>query len=384
MTSVSWTRSSRRLLSSSADGALILWDVLTGEQTQRLDLGGEIIHAALHPRKRSLCVACVGTGPACQAFLISLHPAAEQRIPLLPGSIAEAQAAEGGGGGEGGGGEGGESSSSKKAASVSYACFSADGASVMVGTSRGAVHFLSTASREELFSVQLPGASSIKSLNISRDGKCFLANSADRVIRAYSLERVASGDKKVQPRELQDVVNRMQWAHASFSPGAADSEHVVGTANSATDHHVYIWDMHGHLIKILGQGEKIKDGALWFACHPTRPILAACARSGAIYIWTKRYSENWSAFAPDFKELEENEEYEEKEDEFDIKAHADMLNEDEKRDEDEAIDIVSVQQTDLDHVPDAEDDDAELLFLPVIPQVESASASQAGAQGGGS
>ena len=81
----------------------------------------------------------------------------------------------------------------------------------------------------------------------------------------------------------------------------------MGTANSATDHHVYIWDMHGHLIKILGQGEKIKDGALWFACHPTRPILAACARSGAIYIWTKRYSENWSAFAPDFKELEENE-----------------------------------------------------------------------------
>lgn len=226
------------------------------------------------------------------------------------------------------------------------------------------------------------GASAIKSLSISRDGKCFLANSADRVIRAYSLERLAAGDR-VQPRELQDVVNRMQWAHACFSPGAADSEHVIGTANSATDHHVYIWDMHGHLIKILGQGEKVKDGALWFACHPARPILAACSRSGAIYIWTKRYSENWSAFAPDFKELEENEEYEEKEDEFDIKATADLQKEDEKKEEDETIDIVTVQQTDLDHVPDADDDDPELLFLPVVPQPESAASAAQPAAGNG-
>jgi COMPASS component SWD1 len=39
---------------------------------------------------------------------------------------------------------------------------------------------------------------------------------------------------------------------------------------------------------------------------------------GNIYIWGVNFQENWSAFAPDFKELEENIEYEEKEDEFDI------------------------------------------------------------------
>jgi COMPASS component SWD1 len=154
VTSISWTRSSRRLLSSSADGALILWDVLHGEKTQRLDLGGEIGHAALHPRSRSLCVACVGTGAACQAFLINLQQGAEQRIPLVPPSLAGAQDAAAAAGGEG---EGGEGAPSKKAASVSYACFSSDGATILVGTSRGAVHFLSTATREELFHVQLPG-----------------------------------------------------------------------------------------------------------------------------------------------------------------------------------------------------------------------------------
>ncbi len=37
-----------------------------------------------------------------------------------------------------------------------------------------------------------------------------------------------------------------------------------------------------------------------------------------MYIWSKIYSENWSAFAPDFRELDQNTEYIEREDELDI------------------------------------------------------------------
>jgi hypothetical protein len=37
-----------------------------------------------------------------------------------------------------------------------------------------------------------------------------------------------------------------------------------------------------------------------------------------VNIWQTTVDESWSAFAPGFEELEENREYEEREDEFDI------------------------------------------------------------------
>ena len=48
-----------------------------------------------------------------------------------------------------------------------------------------------------------------------------------------------------------------------------------------------------------------------FCMHPNMPAVMQ------IYLWAPVYRENWSAFAPDFEELEENREYVEREDEFD-------------------------------------------------------------------
>ena len=59
--------------------------------------------------------------------------------------------------------------------------------------------------------------------------------------------------------------------------------------------------------------------SIWdLAWHPSRTILASCGQSGKVMIWAKHYAENYSAFAPNFKELEENEEYLEREDEVSL------------------------------------------------------------------
>jgi hypothetical protein len=54
------------------------------------------------------------------------------------------------------------------------------------------------------------------------------------------------------------------------------------------------------------------------AWHPRSGNLATLgATSGRVFLWAPTFRENWAKFAPGFAELEENEEYAEREDEFD-------------------------------------------------------------------
>ena len=47
----------------------------------------------------------------------------------------------------------------------------------------------------------------------------------------------------------------------------------------------------------------------WRAWHGTRArgALATLGHSGKVYCWARIYRQAWSAFAPDFTELDENE-----------------------------------------------------------------------------
>jgi COMPASS component SWD1 len=47
-------------------------------------------------------------------------------------------------------------------------------------------------------------------------------------------------------------------------------------------------------------------------------MIVSVSTQGHVYLWTTSFKENWSAFAPGFTELDDNIEYQEREDEFDI------------------------------------------------------------------
>lgn len=115
------------------------------------------------------------------------------------------------------------------------------------------------------------------------------------------------------------------------------------------------------------KGESLLD-LLW---HPVRATILSVS-NGVVNIWMHKQKELWSAYAPNFKELDENEEYEERESEFDIE------------DEDKSVgggDQLEVMEGDCDiniintpQIPAfcSTDEDSEdpLDWLPFAPEVD--------------
>jgi COMPASS component SWD1 len=155
------------------------------------------------------------------------------------------------------------------------------------------------------------------------------------------------------------------WKKCCFS---GDGEYIC--AGSARQHALYIWEKSiGNLVKILHgtKGELLLDVA-W---HPVRPIIASIS-SGVVSVWAQNQVENWSAFAPDFKELDENVEYDERESEFDITDEDKSVASggDDKEDTDMEVDVCSVEPVPAFCSSDEENENTGCLqFLPIAPEV---------------
>jgi len=216
------------------------------------------------------------------------------------------------------------------------------------------MQLINTERCEMLDSWVVHAKSPIKGLALSKNGKHLLVNSTDRKIRLYDIE--SQGDRpRQQAKHFEDRVNSNQWKCCGLS---GDSDYVCAGSSTTVAHNISIWERtSGHLQKIL---EGPKEGILDLQWHPTRPIIASVSTLGVVYIWGKSYTENWSAFAPDFTELEENEEYIEREDEFDIveweKKQKPLA------EHDEIVDLVGI-----DRAAHESDSDEELFFLPTVP-----------------
>ncbi len=99
----------------------------------------------------------------------------------------------------------------------------------------------------------------------------------------------------------------------------------------------------------------------------------ASISQGVVTVWAQQQVENWSAFAPDFKELDENVDYEERESEFDLEDEdkSVQLNEEEIDDDVQPIDVARNVPIPAFCSSDEEEEDPDsLLYLPIAPEIE--------------
>lgn len=346
--SISWSRRGHKLASASTDNTVCIWDVLSGECDHKYRFPCPVLKVQFQPRNDNVILVCPMRHAA---VLVERNPTtlneeegiAHRVVPLDPHDPDL----------------------------NIVAAFDRRGRYVFTGNARGRVLVLCARTLQLRASFRSSTAA-IKSIEFARRGESFLVNAADRVIRVYDGKEVLTCGQDGEPeplQKLQDLVNKTTWKKCCFS---GDGEYVC--AGSARQHALYIWERSvGNLVKILHgtKGELLLDVA-W---HPVRPIVASVS-SGVVSVWAQNQVENWSAFAPDFKELDENVEYEERESEFDLEDEDRSVNSDQGINgagggEDLEIDVVSVEPVPAFCSSDEEGDESAdaLVFLPLAPEV---------------
>lgn len=339
--SLSWSRNGQKLLSASTDNNACIFDVLTGDCENKYRFPSPILKIQFHPRNNDVFLVC----PMRHAAIL-VHIGGQHHIlPIDPDGDLNI-----------------------------VASFDRRGQYIYTGNAKGKILVLKTEdhSVEASFKITVgtSSATAVKSIEFSKRSDSFLVNTADRVIRVYDSKEILMGGKDNDPepiQKLQDLVNKTTWKKCCFS---GDGEYIC--AGSARQHALYIWEKSvGNLVKILHgtKGELLLD-VVW---HPVRPIIASIS-SGLVSIWSQNQVENWSAFAPDFKELDENVEYEERESEFDINDEdksVDLAAES-KDDEEIEVDVLTTEK--VAHLvssdEEGEDESATLQFFPIAPEVE--------------
>lgn len=339
--SLSWSRTGHKLLTAATDKTVSIWDVLTGHCLNTFRFPSPVLAVHFHPRDDKTFL----TAPMKHAAVLMNTEKPHRVIPLDEDGDANICTA-----------------------------FDRRGKHVFTGNGKGKVMIFDTQSLElkSSFRVGLSTSSvALRSVEFSRKGSCFLVNASDRIIRVYDVESALNCgiNGELEPlQKLQDLVNKSSWRKCCFS---GDGEHVV--AGSSKQHSIYIWEKsNGNLSKfLLGSRAEMLLDVVW---HPVKPIIISVA-SGTVSVWSQKVVENWSAFAPGFKELDENVEYEERESEFDVEDEDKEIKDEEVKDvesdEDLEVDVTTVEPAAGLLSSDEEENGHDLLvFIPIAPEIE--------------
>jgi len=336
--SLSWSRNGALLVSASTDNTVSVCDVINGEFEHRFRFPSPVLRVQFNPRDAEEMLV---VPMRHAAVVVSLVTGGHRLVPVDDDTDLHI-----------------------------FASYDKRGKYIFTGNSKGMILIVDTENLKvtRKFKLTQTVSNAVKGIEFSRRGESFLVNTADRVIRVYSMKEVVdSGVADPEPlQKLQDLVNKTMWKKCCFS---GDGEYVC--AGSARQHALYIWEKSGNLVKILHgtKGETLLD-VVW---HPVRPIVASIS-SGVISLWAQQQVENWSAFAPDFKELDENVDYEERESEFDKEDEDRSIKSDtEEQDLEVDVDVFSKAPIPAFCSSDEEEEDATaLLYLPIAPDVDEA------------
>ncbi|KAI8325675.1 WD40 repeat-like protein [Martensiomyces pterosporus] len=297
LTGVSWSRNSRYILTVDEMGLCILWDLQDGSVHAKVEFGSAINCARVHPRNASQFIVCPSREAPC---IVTVGEGSPTVAPIR--IVAETADLK------------------TKAAASTCCCFGKKGVFAFFGTSKGQVHAVHVSTLTVACSVKL-SSSAVNTIAQNPRGSEIVTNSTDRILRVCQVSLPANPQKPTPDdgvpsiavvTKIQDIVNRVHWIQAVFS---SSGDYIVSGIEHKAEHNIYIWDKFtGSLVKMLtGPNELLEDCAV----HPLRPVYASVSTFGIIYLWTRVPQQNWNAFAPGFRELEENIDYMEPEDEFD-------------------------------------------------------------------
>ena len=359
ISSISWSRCSRYLLTAGQDWKCKLWDLNRvngaekGHETdtaviREIRFDGPIWQASLHPRNHMVFTAALYEDSPVYVDMTDAKNILVRILQTTPRPYQIAREEQGSNhstdeieGEE----EKRKRQKQDRQLTLVTSFIPGDGAYILCGTSKGWLNIISSGTLETVHSLKFTSAN-IKGLNISPNGRKLAINSSDRIIRQVDLPDLHNVDDPGQwefevEHKYQDLVNRLQWNLVAFNHNA---EFLVASTFGQSSQDLYVWETSlGSLIKILeGSNEELLD-VKWN--HSKCMIGATGIDSGAVYLWQIQFPQKWSALAPDFVEVEENIEYEEKEDEFDV-IDEDLLNKRRLEEEDISVDILTKETVD--------------------------------------
>lgn len=303
--SVDWSRNGQKIVSSSHENCIAVWEAKTGNNLVRWRGPSPIVKAQFNPRNdRMVLVSSANSAPI---LLEITYPTEENAgLKLIPITIKHKYL----------------KSPCEPRIIDMVASFDRRGQHIYTGNTKGKIVIFKcpTTLDNEMepdiaSSFEIPSRPAITEIQFGAHNKTlFLVNSLDRALRLYDCESALKAGSKDNTcdeiRKIQDSVAKAMWHQCRLSGDPSATYICVGHQNS-----IHIYETETGSIRKIIPGEK-GDQIVDIQLHPLRPA-AVSISSGKVSVWVRPNVENWSAFAPEFQELEKNQEYEERESEFD-------------------------------------------------------------------